>query len=77
MKSERAFLNTSLNFAAVTFETGALPTLPRCYRCSFTFHVAIPVDPLPIAAVAEASAALGAASELVVLVFEQDIERSE
>jgi len=28
--------NNSSNFAAVTFETRALPTLPRCYRRSFT-----------------------------------------
>jgi hypothetical protein len=36
MKSARVFLNTSSNFVAVTFETRALPTLPRCCRRSFT-----------------------------------------
>ena len=53
--------------------------LPRGYRWTRNFLPRLPIADfrLQIAPVVEASAALGSASELVVLVFEQDVERRE
>src|SRR6266567_8656017 len=53
--------------------------LPRGYLWTRNFLPRLPIADfrLQIAPVVEVSAALGSASELVVLVFEQDVERRE